>query len=84
MTKVLATEVASRGITVNCVAPGFITTPLTDSLNDAQKEAMLAAIPAGKLGIPEDVAACVAFLSGEEAGYVTGQTIHVNGGMAMI
>ena len=84
MTKVLATEVASRGITVNCVAPGFIVPPLTENLDDAQKETLLAGIPAGRLGIPEDVAACVAFLSGEEAGYVTGQTIHVNGGMAMI
>ena len=84
MTKALAAEVASRGITVNCVAPGFISTPLTDKLNDVQKEDLLGSIPAGRLGLPEDVAACVAFLSGEEAAYVTGQTIHVNGGMAMI
>ena len=84
MTKALAAEVASRGITVNCVAPGFISTPLPDKLNDVQKEDLLGSIPAGRLGLPEDVAACVAFLSGEEAAYVTGQTIHVNGGMAMI
>ena len=84
MTKALAAEVASRGITVNCVAPGLISTPLTEKLNDVQKEDLLGSIPAGRLGLPEDVAACVAFLSGEEAAYVTGQTIHVNGGMAMI
>ena len=84
MTKALAQEVASRGITANCVAPGFIATAMTDALNEAQREKLLAAIPAGRLGAPEDVAVCVAFLASEEAGYVTGQTLHVNGGMAMI
>ena len=84
MTKALAQEVASRGITANCVAPGFIATAMTDALNEAQREKLLAAIPAGRLGAPEDVAVCVAFLASEEAGYVTGQTLHVNGGMALI
>jgi 3-oxoacyl-[acyl-carrier protein] reductase len=82
--KSLAAEVASRGITVNCVAPGFITTPMTDKLSDEQKNRLLAAIPAGAFGRPEDVAACVVFLASAEAAYVTGQTLHVNGGMAMI
>lgn len=84
MTKSLAAEVASRGITVNCVAPGFIATPMTDALTDAQKEAILRAVPAGRLGTGADVAAAVVYLSSEEAAYVTGQTLHVNGGMAMI
>jgi 3-oxoacyl-[acyl-carrier protein] reductase len=84
MTKALAQEVASRGITVNCIAPGFIETPMTDALSDDQKTALLGRIPSGRLGMPDDVAACAAFLSSEEASYVTGQTIHVNGGMAMI
>ena len=84
MTKALASEVASRDITVNCVAPGFIVTPMTDVLDGAQKEALLGVIPAGRLGEPEDVAACVSFLASQEAAYITGQTIHVNGGMAMI
>ncbi|MGH6718477.1 MAG: 3-oxoacyl-[acyl-carrier-protein] reductase [Alphaproteobacteria bacterium] len=84
MTKALAAEVAERGITVNCVAPGFIVTAMTDALNDDQKARLLARIPAGRLGSPDDVAACVAFLASPQAGYVTGQTIHVNGGMAMI
>jgi 3-oxoacyl-[acyl-carrier protein] reductase len=84
MTKALAQEVASRGITVNCIAPGFIETPMTDALSDDQKEALLGRIPSGRLGNPGDVAACAAFLASEEAGYVTGQTIHVNGGMAML
>lgn len=84
MAKALAQEVASRGITVNCVAPGFIQTAMTDSLGEAQREKLLAAIPAGRLGSGADVAGCVAFLASEEAGYVTGQTLHVNGGMAMI
>ena len=83
MTKALAAEVASRGITVNCVAPGFIVTPMTAALNDAQKEKLLSAIPIARLGAPEDVAACVAFLASHEAAYMTGQTLHVNGGMAM-
>ena len=84
MSKALAQEVASRGITVNCVAPGFVKTAMTDALPDQQREKLLGAIPAGRLGLPEDVAACVVFLASEEAGYVTGQTLHVNGGMAMI
>jgi len=84
MTKSLALEVASRNITVNCVAPGFIATPMTDALNEAQKSGLLARIPAGHMGAPGDVAAAVVYLASEEAGYVTGQTVHVNGGMAMI
>lgn len=84
MTKSLAAEVASRGITVNCIAPGFIVSPMTDGLNEAQKERILGAIPAGRFGDGADVAACVAFLASAEAAYVTGQTLHVNGGMAMI
>ncbi len=82
--KSLAAEVASRGITVNCVAPGFITTPMTEALNDAQKEKLLAGIPAGRMGDVGEIAAAVAYLSSPEAAYVTGQTLHVNGGMAMI
>jgi 3-oxoacyl-[acyl-carrier protein] reductase len=84
MTKALAQEVASRGITVNCVAPGFIETAMTEALSDAQKETIMARIPAGRLGSADDVGACVLFLASNEAAYVTGQTIHVNGGMAMI
>ncbi len=84
MTKALAAEVASRNITANCVAPGFIATPMTNILEDSQKEALLGAIPAGRLGEPEDVASCVSFLASKEAAYITGQTLHVNGGMAMI
>ncbi|MCH8924929.1 MAG: 3-oxoacyl-[acyl-carrier-protein] reductase [Proteobacteria bacterium] len=84
MSKALAQEVASRGITVNCVAPGFIETAMTDALSEQQHEKLLGAIPVGRLGSPEDVAACVVFLASEEACYVTGQTLHVNGGMAMI
>lgn len=84
LTKSLAQELAARNVTVNAVAPGFIATPMTDVLNDKQKEAILGRVPAGKLGSPEDVAAAVLYLSSEEAGYVTGQTLHVNGGMAMI
>ncbi len=84
MSKSLAQEVASRGITVNCVAPGFIETAMTDALSAQQREAMLAAIPAGRLGAGADVAAGVVYLASEEAAYVTGQTLHVNGGMAMI
>jgi 3-oxoacyl-[acyl-carrier protein] reductase len=82
--KSLAQEVASRNITVNCVAPGMITSPMTDALNEQQKSAILGRIPAGKLGLGEDVAAACVYLAAEEAGYVTGQTLHVNGGMAMI
>ncbi|MEL0143847.1 MAG: 3-oxoacyl-[acyl-carrier-protein] reductase [Alphaproteobacteria bacterium] len=84
MTKALAQEVASRGITVNCIAPGFIETPMTDALSDDQKAALLGRIPAGRLGMVDDVAACAVFLASQEASYVTGQTIHENGGMAMI
>ncbi|WP_417429946.1 3-oxoacyl-[acyl-carrier-protein] reductase [Kiloniella sp.] len=84
MSKSLAQEVASRGITVNCVAPGFIATAMTDVLNDDIKENLLSGIPCAKLGSPEDIAASVAYLSSNEAAYVTGQTLHVNGGMAMI
>lgn len=84
MSKALAAEVASRGITVNCVAPGFITTVMTESLSDDQKQSMLERIPVGRFGAPEDVAACVTFLASEAGGYLTGQTLHVNGGMAMV
>jgi 3-oxoacyl-[acyl-carrier protein] reductase len=84
MSKALAQEVASRGITINCVAPGFIATPMTDGLGDKQHEALLGSIPTGRLGDPEDIAASVVYLASDEAAYVTGQTIHVNGGMAMI
>ncbi|MBY6240926.1 3-oxoacyl-[acyl-carrier-protein] reductase [Methylosinus sp. Sm6] len=84
MTKSLAAEVASRGITVNCVAPGFIATPMTDALTEPQKEAILRAVPAGRLGTGADVAGAVVYLASEESAYVTGQTLHVNGGMAMI
>ncbi len=84
MSKSLAQEVASRGITVNCVAPGFIATPMTDDLPEAQKEALTKAIPAGRLGEGNDIAAACLYLASDEAAYVTGQTLHVNGGMAMI
>jgi 3-oxoacyl-[acyl-carrier protein] reductase len=82
--KALAQEVATRGITVNCVAPGFIESPMTDALNDQQKTAILGTIPSGRLGAGADVAAACVYLASAEAGYVTGQTLHVNGGMAMI
>ena len=82
--KSLAQEVASRGVTVNCIAPGFITSPMTDALNEAQKEAILTKIPAGDLGSGADIANAALYLASDEAGYVTGQTLHVNGGMAMI
>jgi 3-oxoacyl-[acyl-carrier protein] reductase len=84
MSKSLAQELASRNITVNCVAPGFIATSMTADLPDAQKEALNARIPMGRMGEGEDIGAAVAYLSSREAGYVTGQTLHVNGGMAMI
>lgn len=84
LSKSLAQEVASRSITVNCVAPGFITTAMTDVLPAEQAERLKAAIPAGRMGSPADIAAAVAYLASEEAAYVTGQTLHVNGGMAMI
>ncbi len=83
MAKSLAQEVATRGITVNCVAPGFIESPMTNSLSDEQRTRIAASVPAGHIGSPADVAACVTFLASDEAAYVTGQTLHVNGGMAM-
>ena len=84
MTKSLAAEVASRNITVNAVAPGFIQTAMTDILSDQQKELVGQRIPAGRMGLPQEIAAAVTYLASEEAAYVTGETIHVNGGMAMI
>jgi 3-oxoacyl-[acyl-carrier protein] reductase len=84
LSKSLAQELAARNVTVNCVAPGFIATAMTEVLNDKQKETILGRIPAGRMGGPDDVAAAVLYLASEEAGYVTGQTLHVNGGMAMI
>jgi 3-oxoacyl-[acyl-carrier protein] reductase len=84
MSKSIAVEIAGRGITVNCVAPGAIATGMTDRLPEAQRARLLGAIPAGRFGAPEDVAAAVVFLASAEAGYVTGQTLHVNGGMAML
>ncbi|MBB5746994.1 3-oxoacyl-[acyl-carrier-protein] reductase [Brevundimonas variabilis] len=82
--KSLAQEVGSRGITVNCIAPGFIASPMTDVLNDQQREGILGRIPAGRLGTGEEIAAAAVYLSSDEAAYVTGQTLHVNGGMAMV
>lgn len=84
MSKALAAEVASRGITVNCIAPGFIKTAMTDALNEKQHEVVLARVPAGRLGSAEEIAAAVVYLASEAAGYITGQTIHINGGLAMI
>jgi 3-oxoacyl-[acyl-carrier protein] reductase len=84
MSKSLAAEVATRNVTVNCIAPGFIASPMTDALTDKQKEAILATIPAARLGQGADIGAACVYLSSEEAAYVTGQTLHVNGGMAMI
>ncbi len=84
MSKSIASEVASRGITVNCVAPGFITTAMTDKLNEDQKSAILGQVPAGRMGEPAEIAAAVLYLASPEAGYVTGATLHVNGGMAML
>jgi len=84
MTKSIAYEVATRGITANCVAPGFIATAMTDKLTDDQKEAINVKIPAGRMGAPEEIAAAVLFLAAPEAAYVTGETLHVNGGMAML
>ncbi|GAJ28616.1 3-oxoacyl-[acyl-carrier-protein] reductase [Acidomonas methanolica] len=83
MSKALAQEVGSRGITVNVVAPGFVETPMTDALPDVQREKLLGAIPLGRMGRPEDIAAAVVYLASDEAGWVTGSTVHVNGGMAM-
>lgn len=84
MSKALAQEVASRSITVNCLAPGFIVTPMTDELTDGQKDKLLEGIPSGRMGEIEDVAAGVVYLSSDEASYITGQTIHINGGMVMV
>jgi 3-oxoacyl-[acyl-carrier protein] reductase len=84
MSKSLAAEVASRGITVNCIAPGFITTAMTDKLSEEQKEKLLGAIPTGRMGTSDEIASAAVYLASEEASYVTGQTVHVNGGMAMI
>ena len=84
MIKAMAQEYAKRGVTANCVAPGFIVTPMTDKLNDKQREAIVAKIPASRAGTPAEVAVAVVFLASNEAGYVTGQTLHVNGGLAMI
>ena len=84
MMKSIAKEYAKRGVTANCVAPGFIATPMTDKLNEKQREAIMTMVPANRLGTPGDVAAAVVYLASEEASYVTGQTLHVNGGMAMI
>jgi 3-oxoacyl-[acyl-carrier protein] reductase len=83
MSKSLAQEVASRGITVNCVAPGFIETPMTDALNEQQRERIMGGIPASRLGRSDEVAAAVVYLASPEAAYVSGQTLHVNGGMLM-
>jgi 3-oxoacyl-[acyl-carrier protein] reductase len=84
MSKSLAQEVASRGITVNCIAPGFIETAMTDTLNEQQRESLAATVPAGRFGAVEDIAAGAVYLASNEASYVTGQTLHINGGMAMI
>ncbi|MBY0532974.1 MAG: 3-oxoacyl-[acyl-carrier-protein] reductase [Xanthobacteraceae bacterium] len=84
MTKSLAAELASRNVTANCIAPGFIATPMTDALNEAQKKAILESVPAKRLGTSEDIAAAAVYLASDEAAYVTGTTIHVNGGMAML
>jgi 3-oxoacyl-[acyl-carrier protein] reductase len=84
MTKAFAAEVASRGITANVIAPGFIETPMTDKLNDDQKESLQKNIPCRRLGIPTDIAAGVVFLASQESAYITGQTLHINGGMSMI
>jgi len=84
MSKALAGEVASRGITVNCIAPGFIASPMTDALNERQRESILTSVPMGRLGVGADIGAAAVYLASAEAAYVTGQTLHVNGGMAMI
>ena len=84
MSKSLAAEVATRGVTVNCIAPGFIATAMTDKLNDEQKARILAQIPSGRMGTPEEIAGAALYLASPEAGYVTGATLHVNGGMAML
>ena len=83
MMKSVGAEYAKRNVTANCIAPGFIATPMTDKLNEKQREGILAKVPAGRLGTPADIAAAAVYLASDEAGYVTGQTIHINGGMAM-
>jgi 3-oxoacyl-[acyl-carrier protein] reductase len=84
MSKALAGEVASRNITVNCIAPGFITSPMTDALSEKQRETLLGVVPMGRLGAATDIGAAAVYLASDTAGYITGQTLHVNGGMAMI
>lgn len=84
MSKSLAAEVASRGISVNCIAPGFIKTPMTDALNDEQTKRITDNIPAGRFGLPEDIAGAAVFLASDSAAYITGQTIHINGGLLMV
>jgi 3-oxoacyl-[acyl-carrier protein] reductase len=84
MSKALAGEVASRGITVNCIAPGFIASPMTDALNERQRESILTSVPMGRLGVGADIGAAAVYLASAEAAYITGQTLHINGGMAMI
>ncbi len=84
MSKSIAAECASRGITINCIAPGFIKTAMTDALNTAQQEKITSTIPSGRFGLPEDIASAAAYLASNEAAYITGQTIHVNGGMLMV
>ncbi|MEO1044752.1 MAG: 3-oxoacyl-[acyl-carrier-protein] reductase [Pseudomonadota bacterium] len=84
MSKAMAQELASRGVTVNCIAPGFIQSAMTDALPDAQKEALMQKIPAGRLGSGDDIGTATAFLASDEAGYITGETLHINGGMAML
>lgn len=84
MTKSMAAEVASRGITVNCIAPGFIQSPMTDVLNDKQREGILSAIPQGQIGNPDDIASGAVYLASDESKYITGQTLHINGGMIMV
>jgi 3-oxoacyl-[acyl-carrier protein] reductase len=84
MMKALAQEVGSRGVTANCVAPGFIETDMTAATPQARRDALVQTIPVGRLGVPEDVAGAVAFLASDAAAYITGQTVHVNGGLAMV
>lgn len=84
LSKSLAAEVATRGITVNCIAPGFIKSPMTDELNEKQREKILSSIPQGEIGSPEDIAAGIVYLASNEAKYITGQTLHINGGMTMV
>jgi 3-oxoacyl-[acyl-carrier protein] reductase len=83
MMKTVGAEYAKRNVTANCIAPGFIATPMTDKLNEKQREGILARVPAGRLGTPADIASAAVYLASDEAAYVTGQTIHINGGMAM-